>query len=119
MSKKGRTRKPCHGCGEERGWRTQGEVCVSCKRLMADGRRYREETAEDPTLGLYRYSLDRLHWNEPIGVTSIPRGWGGDGPRRRLERAFHELVLLLVKRPPKLPSEVLKEAIRLLPAYSR
>lgn len=44
-----RTRKPCHGCGEkpEYEFREAESVCAACKRLMEDGREFRNREESD------------------------------------------------------------------------
>lgn len=40
------TRKPCPACGEAKGWRDSNGICEDCKRLIEDGKTYRDLMAK-------------------------------------------------------------------------
>ena len=87
----GQTKKPCEGCGETPEWmRTAGEVCADCKRLMEDGRKYREMAKRKGVV--HRY-MEHQHYAMPMIHHSTRRG--DERADDSFTKAFYDLVFLI------------------------
>ena len=100
--------KPCPGCGEVRAGRPAKEVCVQCKRDLAEVKRLRQYLEAEENLEVYRMG-EAIHWNprfyshygDESDDYDFSRYCSGSSARDRLDDAFWNLVRLIVKKDPR------------------
>lgn len=94
-----RTRKPCPACGQVDSYRPAAEICSDCKALIADGKQYREDKIKDAgALTFCKTPSSYLFLEVENDQSYADRH---EEPRSRLEKAFDEVISLLLSPIPE------------------
>jgi hypothetical protein len=96
------TTKPCPSCREVDRWRKSDEICGSCKKLIEDGKTFRQFVKESD-------ATEVVNVPDPGRSHDYPYIYRGGERGREFASAFHKLVWLLAK--PVQPDQQAKHLI--------